>query len=337
MFNQPLRSATNDQKIIQIIRKNLPTIVSIFALKPTDQPPSHGMAIKIRDEYFEKVGNSSGFIATANGLIITNFHPISNRQLVYKILWNDKFFDCALFHYDDVNDIAVLKLQSDKKQIFPTVILGDATHISLGETVITIGNVLDEFEKTVSKGIVSGLSRYVKADSNYRGILEYKGLIQTDAAINPGNSGGPLINMRGQVIGITTLAVSGVENIGLAIPINPVKKIIRDLKSFGAIKQVSLGVRYIIIDDLAKQTYNLPVNYGAFIIYGTSQPSVMTGSLAEKNGIKEGDIILEINNQQINLKHPINEYLKDICMGDIIKLKVLRDQKELMIKINVIN
>jgi S1-C subfamily serine protease len=143
--------------------------------------------------------------------------------------------------------------------------------------------------------------------------------------------------MRGQVIGITTLAVSGVENIGLAIPINPVKKIIRDLKSFGAIKQVSLGVRYIIIDDLAKQTYNLPVNYGAFIIYGTSQPSVMTGSLAEKNGIKEGDIILEINNQQINLKHPINEYLKDICMGDIIKLKVLRDQKELMIKINVIN
>ncbi|MFA5230015.1 MAG: hypothetical protein WC422_00930 [Candidatus Paceibacterota bacterium] len=86
MFNQPLRSATNDQKIIQIIRKNLPTIVSIFALKPTDQPPSHGMAIKIRDEYFEKVGNSSGFIATANGLIITNFHPISNRQLVYKIL-----------------------------------------------------------------------------------------------------------------------------------------------------------------------------------------------------------------------------------------------------------
>jgi len=215
--------------------------------------------------------------------------------------------------------------------------LGDATKISLGETVITIGNVLDEFEKTVSKGIVSGLSRYVKADSNYRGVLEYKGLIQTDAAINPGNSGGPLFNTQGQVIGITTLAVSGVENIGLAIPINPVKKILRDLKSFGAIKQVSLGVRYIIIDDLSKQTYNLPVNYGAFIVYGTSQPSVLTGSLAEKYGIKEGDIILEINNQPINLKHPINEYLKNVCMGDTIKLKILRDQKELIIKINMVN
>ncbi len=336
MFNCLFKTETNDNKIINIIHKNLPTIVSIFALKPIDAS-TNNTNLKIKNEYFEKIGNSSGFIATTNGLVITNFHPISNRQLVYKILWNDKFFDCALFHYDDINDIAVLKLQVDKKQIFPTVKLGDATKISLGETVITIGNVLDEFEKTVSKGIVSGLSRYVKADSNYRGVLEYKGLIQTDAAINPGNSGGPLFNTQGQVIGITTLAVSGVENIGLAIPINPVKKILRDLKSFGAIKQVSLGVRYIIIDDLSKQTYNLPVNYGAFIVYGTSQPSVLTGSLAEKYGIKEGDIILEINNQPINLKHPINEYLKNVCMGDTIKLKILRDQKELIIKINMVN
>ncbi|MFA5092170.1 MAG: PDZ domain-containing protein [Candidatus Paceibacterota bacterium] len=81
----------------------------------------------------------------------------------------------------------------------------------------------------------------------------------------------------------------------------------------------------------------MPVNYGAFIVYGTSQPSVLTGSLAEKYGIKEGDIILEINNQPINLKHPINEYLKNVCMGDTIKLKILRDQKELIIKINMVN
>jgi len=200
--------------------------------------------------------------------------------------------------------------------------------------VIAIGNVLDEFQKTVSKGIVSGLSRYVKADSNYSGIVEYKGLIQTDAAINPGNSGGPLINLKGQVIGITTLAVSGVENIGLAIPINPIKKIIRDLKNYGVVKQVSLGVRYIIVDDIVKNTYNLPVNYGAFIIYGVNQPGIMFNSLAEKHGIKEGDIILEINNNRIDIKHPINEYLQDICLGDVVKLKILRNQKELMVKIN---
>lgn len=211
--------------------------------------------------------------------------------------------------------------------------LGDASKVSLGETVITIGNVLDEFQKTVSKGIVSGLSRYVKTDSSYKGVLEYKGLIQTDAAINPGNSGGPLINLRGEVIGITTLAVSGVENIGLAIPINSIKKIVRDLKSFGAVKQVSLGVRYIIVDETAKRTYNLPINYGAFIIYGSNQSGIIEGSLAQKYGLLEGDIILEINNNPIDFKHPINEYLKDICLGDSIKLKILRDQKELIMKI----
>ena len=324
---------TTESKIINIIKKSLPSIVGIFALKLVDHPTVDNTIIKIKNEYFEKVGNSSGFIVTSNGLVVTNYHPLFNRQLIYKIFWNDNFYDCVLFHYDDINDIAILKLQTNNKQYFPSMVLGDASKISLGEPVITIGNVLDEFQKTVSKGIVSGLSRYVKADSNYKGTLEYKGLIQTDAAINPGNSGGPLINLKGEVIGITTLAVSGVENIGLAIPINSVKKIIRDLKSFGIVKQVSLGVRYIIVDETAKKLYSLPKNYGAFVVYSTNQPGVIKDSLAEKYGIKEGDIILELNGNRIDQKHPINDYLKDICLGDTIKLKILRDQKELLIKI----
>lgn len=238
-----------------------------------------------------------------------------------------------IFHYDDVNDIAILKLQTNKKHAFPFIPFGDASKVALGDTVLAIGNVLDEFQKTVSKGIVSGLSRYVKADSNYKGILEYKGLIQTDAAINPGNSGGPLINSQGKVIGITTLAVSGVENIGLAIPINAIKKIIRDLKSFGAVKQVSLGVRYIIVDQTAKKKYNLPTDYGAFIVYGINNSGVANDSIAQKYGIKEGDIILEFNGGRIDSKHPIDEYLKEICVGDTIKLKILRNKKELNTKI----
>jgi len=323
-----------DKKIVNIIKRNLPSIVGIFALKPISNNSINNSTVKIKNEYFEKIGNSSGFIVTSNGLIATNYHPISNRTLTYKILWNDEFHDCVLFHYDDVNDIAILKLQTTKKQTFPTVNLGDASKISLGETVITIGNVLDEFQKTVSKGIISGLSRYVKADSSYKGTLEYKGLIQTDAAINPGNSGGPLINLKNEVIGITTLAVSGVENIGLAIPINSIKKIIRDLKSFGTVKQVSLGVRYIIVDETSKRIYNLPVNYGAFIIYGSTQSGIIEGSLAQKYGLREGDIILEINNNKIDNLHPINEYLKNICLGDSIKLKIIREEKELIVKIN---
>ncbi len=324
----------NIESIIpKVIKHSLPSIVGIFALKPVDQPSPENTIIRIKNDYFEKVGNSSGFIATSNGLVVTNYHPLFNRQLTYKIFWNDNFYDCSLFHYDDINDIAILKLQTNTKQSFPHLHLGDASKINLGETVLTIGNVLDEFQKTVSKGIISGLSRYVKADSNYKGILEYKGLIQTDAAINPGNSGGPLINLKGEVIGITTLAVSGVENIGLAIPINSVRKIIRDLKSFGAVKQVSLGVRYIMVDENVKKMHNLSKNYGAFIVYGASQSGIITNSLAEKYGLKEGDIILELDGNRIDQKHPINDYLKGICIGDTIKLKVLRDQKEILIKI----
>jgi serine protease Do len=323
----------SDKKIIQIIKQSLPSVVGIFALKPTNSPSPNNSIVKIKNEYFEKIGNSSGFIVDKIGLVATNYHPISNRKLTYKMLWNNNFYDCSLFYYNDINDIAVLKLQKPDKKPLPIIKLGDAANIVLGETVVSIGNVLDEFDNTVSKGIISGLSRYVKADSNYKGVLEYKGLIQTDAAINPGNSGGPLINAKGEVIGITTLAVSGVENIGLAIPINPVKKIIKDLKLFGAVKQVSLGVRYILVDDNIKTKYNLPINYGAFIIYGSTQPSILENSLAKRYGIQEGDIILSLDNYRVDSKHPIDEFLKDICIGDSIKVKVLRDKKEIIIKI----
>lgn len=328
-------NTNEDSKTKKIIKNNLDLIVGIFALKPVINPTGQEPLIKIKNECFEKIGNSSGFFVTDNGLIATNYHPISDRKLVYKIFWNDIFYDGALFYYDDINDLAILKIQTNKIQKFNHVKLGDSNNIFLGQTVFSIGNVLDEFQKTVSKGIVSGLSRYVKTSSNYRGILEYKGLIQTDAAINPGNSGGPLFNLKGEAIGITTLAVSGVENIGLAIPINPVKKIVRDLKSFGQVKNVSIGVRYIMVDNLVKKAYNLPVDHGAFIIFDSSQPGVIKNSLAEKNGIKEGDIILEINGGKINHNNTIQESFKNICMGDVVKLKILRANKEITIKISV--
>lgn len=326
---------TEEEKTKNIIKNNINLIVGIFALKPLHEPTGKEIAIKIKGEYYEKIGNSSGFLVSEKGLIATNYHPISDRKLVYKIFWNEAFYDCVLFHYDDINDIAILKIQTNTNKKFSFVKIGDSSSIALGQTVLSIGNVLDEFQKTVSKGIISGLSRYVKTSSNYRGVLEYKGLIQTDAAINPGNSGGPLFNLKGEVIGITTLAVSGVENIGLAIPINPINKIIRDLKSFGQVKSVSIGVRYIIIDDNAKKTYGLSSSYGAFIIYDANQPGIIKNSLAEKYGIKEGDIILEVNGQKIDHHNTIQECLKNVCLKDSIKVKILRDDNEFTIKMVV--
>ncbi len=323
---------SEERKTKTIIKDNIESIVGIFALKPIADSDDKASKIKIKGQCYEKIGNSSGFFVSEKGLVATNYHPISDRKLVYKIFWNEIFYDGVLFYYDDINDLAILKIQTNDKRKFNFVKMGDSSSIALGQTVISIGNVLDEFQKTVSKGIISGLSRYVKTSSNYRGTLEYKGLIQTDAAINPGNSGGPLFNLKGEVVGITTLAVSGVENIGLAIPINPVKKVVRDLKSFGQVKSVSLGVRYIIIDSQAQKSYDLPSSYGAFIIYDANQAGIIKGSLAEKNGIKEGDIILEVNGEKINHQNTVQECLKNVCLGDTIKLKILRGQKEVAIK-----
>jgi serine protease Do len=244
-------------------------------------------------------------------------------------------FQAQVLARDPLVDIAVLKI--NPKKSLPYLELGDSNEIELGEQVLAIGNPLGEFEDTLSAGIVSGLSRKIKA---YGGIpfkaTTLRGLIQTDAAINPGNSGGPLVNMEGKAIGINTAMVMGAENIGFAIPINYAKRILEEVKKYGRIRRPFLGVRYVILNSQIAKFQKLPVNYGALIVRESfGEPAVVENSPAKKAGLKEYDIILELDGEKITEETPLADLLATKKIGDEISLKVLREGKIIELKVKL--
>jgi serine protease Do len=202
--------------------------------------------------------------------------------------------------------------------------------IQIGQTAIAIGNALGQFSNTVSVGVVSGLGRTVSASDQSNSLSEtLEGIIQTDAAINSGNSGGPLLNLKGEVIGIDTAVAEGAQSIGFAIPINMVKKDIDQVSKTNKIIYPFLGVRYILVDDQVKQKYNLSVDYGALVLKGDNgEPAITAGSAAEKAGIKEKDVILEINGEKITTENSMSKIIQKYNAGDKITLHVLRNDKE---------
>jgi len=248
------------------------------------------------------------------------------------ILNNKKKFKAKVLARDQINDIAIIKIDETN---LPVIELGDSSRLELGQTAIAIGNTLGTFQDTVSVGVVSGLSRKIKAvDILAKETQSLKGLIQTDAAINPGNSGGPLVNIEGKVIGINAAMVFGAENVGFAIPINVAKKDLEDLKKYGRIRQPFLGLRYIPISKKLQEECNLPVNHGALVISEEipGGEAVIPGGPAQKAGVKEADIILEIQNKKITLKNPLQDILQEFKVGDEIRLKILRGKGEILLK-----
>ncbi|MCX6812941.1 MAG: trypsin-like peptidase domain-containing protein [Candidatus Azambacteria bacterium] len=172
----------------------------------------------------QEVGGGSGFIISADGLILTNKHVVQDTAAEYTVFTNDgKKYSAKVLARDPNIDIAVIKISASN---LPTIKLGDSDSIQVGQTAIAIGNALGEFRNTVNVGVVSGLSRNITA-SGSGGLTEtIHNVIQTDASINPGNSGGPLLNLRGEVMGINTAIAQNAQSIGFAIPINQVKEII---------------------------------------------------------------------------------------------------------------
>ena len=281
----------------------------------------------------QKVGAGSGFIVSKDGIVVTNKHVVIDKTAQYSAYTNDgKKFSAKVLAIDPVQDVAVIKI--DANQEFTPVNFGDSSSLQIGQSVIVIGNALGQFQNTVSVGVVSGLGRTISASDqggSFSEILE--GIIQTDAAINAGNSGGPLLDLNGHVIGINTAMAEGGQNIGFAIPINIAKRAIQQVLENNKITYPFLGVRYVIINEDVKQQYKLSVDQGAFIIGGNSSPAVTKGAAADKAGVKEKDIILEINGEKITQNNSLSKIIMKYNPKDEISLKILRDSKEIMLKV----
>ncbi|PIX31164.1 hypothetical protein COZ61_01210 [Candidatus Berkelbacteria bacterium CG_4_8_14_3_um_filter_33_6] len=283
---------------------------------------------------YQQKGGGTGFIITSDGIIATNKHVVSEENADYTIITADgKSYKPKILAKDISSDLAVLKIEANG---LPVVDLGDSSKLEVGQWVVAIGNALGEFDNTVTVGVISAKERQIKASSNPSGATEQlTGLLQTDAAINPGNSGGPLVNMAGQVIGVNTAIVGNAQNIGFAIPINSVKKTIDQVRTTGKIVRPYIGIRYIPITKEVAQLNNLPINYGVIIVGGQGEAAVLSNSPASKAGLKEGDIIEEINGQIIDETHQLVQQLSNHNVGEEIELKIRRNNKEFNVKVTL--
>lgn len=278
----------------------------------------------------------TGFIITNDGMIITNKHVVADANAKYTVvLASGKSYDAKIQSIDPVEDLAVLKIDATN---LPVVELGDSDALKVGQWVVAVGNALGQFDNTVTAGVISARNRQVQAsDSSGSSSETINGVLQTDAAINPGNSGGPLVNLEGQVIGINTAVASNAQGIGFAIPINDAKSAIDSIKNTGKIVRPYLGVRYVqITQDIADQK-KLPVNYGALIKSGNlvTEPAIVSGSPAEKAGLKENDIILEVNGTKIDQNNSLIQLIQQYKVGDTITLKVLSGSNQKDVKITL--
>ncbi|MFA5413275.1 MAG: trypsin-like peptidase domain-containing protein [Patescibacteria group bacterium] len=282
-----------------------------------------------------EIGGGTGFIISSDGLILTNKHVVSDEEAEYTVITNDdKKYDAKILATDPFLDIAVLKIEATD---LPIVELGDSDKLELGQTVIAIGNSLGEYKNTVTKGVISGIGRRIEAGDNRGGSEVIEEAIQTDAAINPGNSGGPLVNLAGQVIGINTAMSQQGQLIGFSIPINTAKQDIESVKANGKIVRPWLGVRYVLINKEIAKENQLEKDYGALVARGQKETdfAVVPGSPADKAGLLENDIILELNSQKIDEEHPLSREIAKFHPGNEINLKILRKGEEKNIKVTL--
>lgn len=336
---------THEEQIISAVQKALPAVVSIMVGKDLEAleakgfpffgtPPLFGPSeeeivaeLPKTDSGKIRTGGGSGFIVDPRGYVITNKHVVLDPDAEYTVFTPDEErYDARVLARDPINDVAILKIDPATSSGVPVVRLGDSNKILLGQSVVAVGNALGEFKNTVSTGIISGLSRFITAMTDMEGHAErLRGLIQTDAAINPGNSGGPLVNLRAEVIGINSAIVFGAQNIGFAIPINKAKKDLEDVKKFGRLKKPFLGVRYILLNKDLQRKFRLATGAGALVLTeGGGGHAVIHGSAAEQAGIRERDIILEINDTPITEANSLEDMLEKFAIGERLDLKILR-------------
>ncbi len=327
-------SVTEESATVDVVNSVSPSVVSIVISKdlPKIVNPFFGFVDPSAPTEETEVGGGTGFIISSDGLILTNKHVVSDAEAKYTVVLADGTkYDAKTVDTDPVNDLAFIKVEAKD---LPVVEIGDSDTLKAGQTVIAIGNSLSRFQNTITQGIVSGLNRTITAGSDASGDLDIiDNVIQTDAAINPGNSGGPLLNLAGQVVGVNTAVSREGQLIGFAIPINAAKTAIKSVQENGRIIQPFLGVRYVELTSVIAKQRGLSVENGALIVEGSdASPAITPNSPAEKAGLKDGDVILAINDRPIDAEHSLARELQRYTPGTEITLKVHRGGEDLTLK-----
>ena len=268
---------------------------------------------------FKQPSLGSGFIIDEEGFVVTNNHVIEDADQIKVKLNDQREFDAKIVGRDPNTDIALLKIESGDN--LPVVKLGDSDALEVGQWVLAIGSPFG-LEHTVTAGIVSAKGRVI-------GSGPYDDFIQTDASINPGNSGGPLLNLKGEVIGINTAIIASGQGIGFAIPINLAKDIIVALKNEGEVTRGWLGVAIQDLSSDMAEYYGIENKEGVFVA------DVFEGDPADQAGIQYKDIIVELNGEKIKTTRQLTSMIAKIPVGESVQVKILRDGKEKKVQVKV--
>lgn len=322
----------------KVVKDVSPAVVSILFTKSvtvSDPLNLYGEGQNV----IEEQGGGTGFIITSDGLIVTNKHVVSDKNAKYTVVTADgTTYDAKVSALDPSLDLAIVKIEATG---LPVVKLGSSKDLEVGQKVVAIGNALGEFQNTVTVGVLSATGRKLVASDIAAGQdpTELDGLLQTDAAINLGNSGGPLVNLRGQVIGINTVtaAKGQAEGLGFAIPIDVAKSAIESVKKTGKIVRPYLGVNTVELTKEIADLNKLPVNDG-YLIIGDSQkgiPAVVSGSPADKAGLRDGDIITKVNGEEVGNNLSLVAALRDFAPNDTVEITFNRggDTKTIKVKL----
>lgn len=316
--------------VVAVVEKVGPAVVRIDAAKTVRSRVPEGFSDPFYRRFFgtpdappaERTvrGTGSGFIINAEGQILTNAHVVGGADRVLVTLRDGREFEGKVLGDDPVTDIAVVKIPASK---LPTVALGNSDGLQVGEWAIAIGSPLG-LDKTVTVGVISATDR----TSSQVGAPDKRiGFIQTDAAINPGNSGGPLLNGRGEVIGINTAIIGGAQGLGFAIPINRAQQIAQQLIATGKVEHPFLGIQMVTLSPEVKERIKNATD-GRLIVAadrGVLVLRVATNSPADQAGIKPGDVIQKLDNQAITTTDKLQQTIEKRKVGDRLQIEFQRD------------
>ena len=310
---QATESPLSDElPIVELVARALPSVVSISG------------EFVDADGQITVDSRGSGFIVDSTGLIVTNRHVVPEIDgISYYVEFDGGPAHLAeVVGRDPLNDLALVKVSGRE---FPALPLGDSESLRIGQTTIAIGNSLGRYQNTVTKGIISGLGRFTVAEDRFGVPESLINVIQTDAAINFGNSGGPLVNSRGEVIGVNTAIEERGRGVGLAIPVEEVHKVVASYREFGRVVRPYLGVRFIMVNRELQREFALPYDYGALIIGGSvNEPTVIPGGPADQAGFFEGDLILTVNDQLVRDDLTLLVLIQRLVPGDTPSVMVWR-------------